>query len=1189
MYLKRLEIKGFKSFADHTEIRLDPGINIIVGPNGCGKSNVVDAIRWVLGEANVRHLRGQRNEDIIFNGSDDKKALGMAMVEITVDNNDHVLPLDYSEVTLTRKYYRSGESEFLINRSRVRLKDIVQLFTGTGLGRQGYSIISQGELEEVLNGQPFDRRLMLEEASGVIKYRQQRDEVERRISVTAGDLVRVKDILGELNLRREELQVKSQKAVRCLELQERFQFIEKTLIASEWMQIRQQKIEKEGELNSISAVIQQNKEAREKFLRDLSQQEEQREGCRTQLLKLREQKYSLERDIQRLQSECQLGEERIKNLSERKQSSQADLEKYKGMLEQMEKELSHQNQDFNEQENEYRQMQADETSLKEEIIKLEEGVCEARKQFEADKLEAFDRVQGETAIKNQIIDQEKMIKLSSEKKERLSIRMEANREKIHQNKSQLSQLQGTGQQLTQGIKQAEAEQEKAMQHKNALSEKRQALEQLRTQRNRELISLENRLLGLQEMDKNYAGYSDGVKAIMQKSRGNRRIHGVMSQIIEVPPGLETAIETAAGRSLENVVAESSQDAQQAIDYLKKNQLGRVTFLPLDLIKTQKISDASLQKLKNYQGVMGLASSLVRYDSRYEKAVEYILGRVLIVDKMDTAIKVFKNVQAGLRIVTIEGELLNASGAMTGGVQKRRGVSPLQRKAEEKRLEENIRQAQEELAASSEKIEILDQNIEKAEKDLEQCKQVLMELSFQSEMLEQEMSKLTISLEQTAQDVDADQRDLNELDHLLQDGEEERQRLTVQYEECQKENLAFSEQMEELRSRIDASQHGHDLLDQRLRSLQEALERKERELQTLKANREQFEQLHRSYQKSIEETCRTLQDIEQDLGKQVTRLEEDRLLIKTRQEEQEVLLANIEEDQTKEKEVLGHIERLRRELEPLQQEILQGESQLHQQQMRLVRLETEIDNLQNRWEEKYTDEAAEKWEAVLTAGKVRDYKRELEYFRQQIEDLGAVDLQSIKDYEQVQERYDFLQQQSVDLEEARRSLEELLRETEKTMSKSFDQFMELANDSFRQTFMEIFGGGDAELKLQEDEDLFSAGVDIIVKMPGKKSQSLNLLSGGERALTCIAFIFALLRLRPAPFCLLDEIDAALDETNLTRFTHFIQKMAASTQFIVITHRQASIEAGEKIYGVTMPQDGISSILSLTLPEVNTIAG
>ena len=1191
MHLKRLEIKGFKSFADHTEIHLDPGMNIIVGPNGCGKSNVVDAIRWVLGEPNIRQLRGQKNEDIIFNGSDEKRPLGMAMVEITIDNNKQVLALDYNEVTLGRKYYRSGESEFFINRSPVRLKDINHLFTGTGMGKQGYSIIGQGELETVLKGQPFDRRLMLEEASGVIKYRQQRDEVQRRIDKTAADLLRVKDILFELNTRREELQIKARKARQYLELQESFQSLEKTLLASQNRQMRQQIQAREAEIQNISREIEQTKKQIMALSSQLHKEQERREQLRIQAGELRDKKYSLEREIQRLQSDCRLGEERIYNFQQRQQSGQKDLEKYSQMLEQINTELAGQDQELQEQEQEYQQMQLDQAQQQQELEELQTALQQAHSRLEQSKIEAFERVQAETDLHNQIIDEEKLIKQDTEKKERLAIRVDSSREEIHSQKQQLSQLQSSLYRLNTAIKQAEEQLQASSQEREALINRQQALEQQRSQKARELMNTENRLLNLLEMDKNYSGYSDGVKAIMKASENKKLpgIHGVIGELIEVPGGMETAIDTAAGRALENIVVERAAQAQEAIDYLKSSRAGRVTFLPLDILKVHILSSALVERLSSYQGVLGVASRLVSCDPRYEKAVEYLLGRILIVEGMDTALHVFRQEKIGMRIVTLEGELLNASGAMTGGIQQKRRSTPLQRRAEAKRIRELIRRSKQELAAGGKDLQDLEQRLKELDSQLEQQKQALIEQTFQRDMTEQESNNLQKKLSRYSQELENDLWEMAAIDQRLQESETRKQELQKQHEEYQQNNQGFSEAMEALRFRINEDVHQVELLQERLMSLQDTRQRKARELEKRKENRQQFVQLQQSYQNSISEIQHSLQSLAEETEKQLQSLERDRQLVQTRRQEQTDALSMMATTEADEKESISTIDSLSRELEPLQQSLAGREAVQHQQQMRLVRLESEMDNLTQRWAEKYADAEAEQWERDLNPAQLRRSRSELDKLRRQMEELGSVDVDSIEEYRQVQERYDFLVQQSTDLEKARESLEELLQKTEATMNRDFQQFLVLADESFQQTFMEIFGGGEAQLSLQQEEDPFTAGVEIMVKMPGKKAQSLNLLSGGERALTCIAFIFALLRLRPAPFCLLDEIDAALDQTNLVRFANYIKNMAESTQFIVITHRQATIEAGKKIYGVTMPQNGVSAVLSLTLPEVESMAG
>ncbi|MFA7078511.1 MAG: chromosome segregation protein SMC, partial [Syntrophomonas sp.] len=693
MYLKRLEIKGFKSFADHTEISLNPGINIIVGPNGCGKSNIVDAIRWVLGEANVRHLRGHKNEDVIFNGTDKKKALGMAQVDMTVDNLGGNLPLEYSEVTVSRKIFRSGESEFYLNKSKVRMKDIVRLYTDTGLGKKGYSIISQGELERVLNGQPIDRRFMLEEAAGTMKYRHQRDEVQQRIMATAQDLLRVEDILSELRNRKADLFTKAQKAQAYLAMREEYNNLGKKVMAYRLKELSDNLSTRNTELTLKHSDLTEISSGLENLNISLRHAQSLQEKQRVYLGQLRENKHELESGLNRMGAEIKLSQERIKNHSERIQAASHDSEKYAHRLEKLEKDMELKIADFNQERVHYENKQDEAKQLLDDIKKLECSINEQEKILQRHHQLVFERANRESKIKNEITALDHKIKKAQEKRERLIIRLEEGEEQLKILARNAADLQ------VQRDKHYTAKEKWDKVVAEAEIQKKEYLDsQTATDREYENISserlkLEHKILVLKELQQSYAGYSDGVRSLLKSYErgeiGLQGIKGLVADLIEVPPGMELAISIALGKGMENIVVETSESARQAIQFLKKRRWGRVTFLPLDVLRIKNMQSPIKQEILAETGVLGLAVDLVKYELEYEKAVAYLLGRVLLVREMDCGLRVFKKFSYPLRIVTLEGEIINTNGAMTGGTQHQSKSSPLQRKQEEKSISQRL--------------------------------------------------------------------------------------------------------------------------------------------------------------------------------------------------------------------------------------------------------------------------------------------------------------------------------------------------------------------------------------------------------------------------------------------------------------------------------------------------------------------
>lgn len=1192
MYLKRLEIKGFKSFADNTEVILEPGINIIVGPNGCGKSNIADAIRWVLGEGNVRQLRGQRNEDIIFNGTDKQKPQGMAMVDMTIDNSDHVLPVDFGEVTVGRKVFRSGESEYLINKSRVRMKDIVNLFTGTGLGKRGYSIIGQGELEQVLNGQAFDRRLILEEASGSIRYRQQRDEVKQRIAATAQDLQRLADILGELEIRTNELGHKSAKAQTYLEIWEEYCQADKVFMANEMKEIQHNLRLKKDELAQKTAEQNMLVQKLEQLHEELQQAESLFEERRSVLTQLRDQKYQLEAELGSLESEAKLGQERIHNYSERMLAADQDAEKYSHMLEALNQDLNKQVDDYNYEKEKWQERQTELEQLNLEIQELEKSINAKVDLFELQRGQIFDQVKQESTIKNAILDREENIKRAREKRDRLQLRVEDHKVKCQTELEKQQSLEELGRKHLQQREEIQARLTSLTEQRSHLNNENTKLENECQELNQSIISIENKLLGLQDLERKYVGYSEGVRAVLQaQARGEkslRGIRGLMANLIDVPSGMELAIEVAVGKGLENLVVANADDAKAAIDFLKRQRLGRVTFLPLDVLRVQKFNPRILEELSRREGVLGLASQLVKFDPQYEKAVEYLLGRVLVVSDLDRGMQVFKQGQHALRIVSLDGDLINVSGAMTGGSMTRSKSSPMMRKGEEKNLKLQLQQLLSRRDSNRQLGEQLSGQSRDLDEQLMSQRNLMAENDFQIKLIAAELDTINSHMEQGRNEYNDQLQEIQTLQDNLQGLDKELLQLQQDYSRLCVENASFTEQVEAMKETLQIDRRDFEVRKERALSHQDQLNMKKSELEKLEKNLAQFREVQRSYQQSIEEAEKLQARLQADSERQVQILAQNIELRKSKEDELEELRVTIKSNQAAQQLEGQNRDELRRQLKPRLEEKTVIEEGVRSLEMRVVRIETELEAARNKWVEKYQPEVPDTYEKAMTAAELREYRRRIESLKERIETMGPVDIESIKEYAEVKERYDFLQQQSADLVEARQSLEKLLSETEKVMAKNFTQFMLLANESFKRTFTEIFGGGEASLVLEEDSHYLSAGVDIVLKMPGKRSQPLNLLSGGEKALTCIAFIFALLRLRPAPFCLLDEIDAALDETNLVRFTQFLKGMADDIQFIIITHRQATIEAGSNIYGVTMPQQGISSILSINVSDSISVA-
>lgn len=1190
MFLKRLEIRGFKSFADHTEINLNPGVNIIVGPNGCGKSNIVDSIRWALGESNIRNLRGMSAEDIIFNGTDNKKALGLALVNLCIDNRDHVLPVDYDEVVVGRKVYRSGESEFYLNQTKVRMKDIANLFTGTGLGKKGYSIISQGELEQVLNGQAFERRLILEEASGIIKYRQQRDEVNRRIAATSSDMERAADLLAELQTRRDELSIKAQKALAYANLAEECEHLEKAVMSFEWGKLRKDVYIKKQELAEKIAACQNAELNLAELQKSLALATEELNRERLLLSNLKDTRYETNTRLNSLRSEYKLYEEKVKNAKERIESCLQDENKYRTLLENINSDLKLAVNDLEREEQSHQQRCRQVNELEIELDGMRQQGYNSSQALARMQAQIKARNREEADIRQTITLLEQELKANQEQKERVQIHIEELISKIDNIKATLTSLTTDYEQYVKEASAAKSMLHNIEKRKGELEARAQELDNEYKSINGEIMSLDNRLAIIKSHEQSYTGYSEAVRLFMQSTRRGENkltgIIGVMGELIKVPPGLETAIETAAGRGLENIVTENGRQAQKAIEYIKRQRMGRITFLPLDMLKVQSVSQ-QIKDIQGVNGVIGLASQLVEYNPRYQKAVEYLLGRVLVVANLDRSLELYKQLKYSLRLVTLEGDTINASGAMSGGNSKHRGISPLQLKNEENNLKQKREEKQHQLEKNRSEQSRIGKELLDTAQSYNETYENLTRLQFQSDMLHQQIIQLSTDLAKSQDEKVQHEQSRQEAGEFIKEIETRLAAEQERYELWLKEGTSFSEEMERLKTASDLHQREYEVKKERLNSYQDQLNLKKRELDNMHKNINQLEQIKKSYAETLEQNAAMRAQLSQDITQNTERL--DRVLAETKlmQERLESLQKSLETAQQKEQEHMEQIALLQQEIKHPARIIEELRSYIRNQEISIARLETELDGFEGRWQDKFAC-GLPTGEEALSAKEIREYKRRISLLHQEMEELGVVDPGSIKDYEEVTQRCTFLESQFNDLNNARDSLNALLEETEHLMVKEFRQFMQLASQSFNKTFKDIFGGGEAGLTIDKGS-AFEAGIEINVKMPGKRSQSLNLLSGGERALTCIAFIFALLRLRPAPFCLLDEIDAALDETNLVRFSRFLRDMSREIQFIVITHRQVTIQSGENVYGVTMPEEGISAVLSINLSDAETMAG
>lgn len=1192
MYLRQLELKGFKSFADNTEIYFQPGINIIVGPNGCGKSNIVDAIRWVLGESNIRNLRGQKAEDVIFTGTDKKRPLGFASASMTIDNEDLALNNDFSEITVTRRVHRSGDSDFMINRREVRLKDIHRLFAGTGLGKKGYSIIGQGELEQILNARPYERRLILEEAAGLVVYRQKKEEAQHKLEHTAQDMLRVRDILLELESRVSDLSEKAVRARAYLTASDEIGILERKVLAFELSQYREDLLTKTREMSELNNQLAAMRAEYSLKEAEHLQHKKQIEELTAEIQQLKDKRYEIGSEFSHLENEAHLSAERIANARERIGQLDADGQKYANLAESLQGDLQIARNGLTQRQEQLQQKEAEFANLSEQMESTGSGMVQMESAIEALKNDVIDLLNEEAALKNRLAELEEKKKRFDERMARANNERNYRQEKAVVIEESIAALKREAALEDEAFKKLAAEKDSVTAEKNQKNLQNVELERQIVDFEKKKRELDNRLLSIEQALNAHLGHSDAVKKLLQAAEGRNHgltgIIGVVSDLIDVPPGLETAVEAAAGRGLDNIVVAAEQDASRAITLLKDRSWGKITFLPLNILRPGVMDLAQAKQAAKLPGVLGLATELVKYDSSHKKAVDYILGRTLIVENLHAGLAVFKEIK-NMKIVTLEGDIINASGAMTGGKNQSKGPSPLMVKAEQKKCRQELAELNTRLQDKQTALDNCRAQTASLEETIRMLNEKSSERGFRLAMVNKELTRTEEELTATRRELENITADQKGIDREMAELQRETGEQTEEFNRLSGRGRMKADELKEVQEQYDQAVRQHELTRERLRHAEDSLNNHRNDLNNQQVSLNQLLNVESSYRSALENSQTEIKRLHEiDTAENVKMKSSERARVELNRELARVngliKVLDARMDNWKQAETMQE-----EEMQPMHDQIVIHEEKCRNMELRYVRAETEAKNAQTTWDEKFPGELYEPFAQGLDNRQQRENRKRVEVLRGELESLGIVDIGSISELESVEARRAFLDTQLQDLNSARESLNQLIRETERTMNQRFAEFITMADQSFKTTFTGIFRGGEAELILENHEDAWQAGVEIMVKMPGKRRQPLNLLSGGERALTCIAFIFALLLLKPAPFCLLDEIDAALDEVNLTRFTEYLKKLSPRIQFLVITHRQGTIEAGDAIYGVTMPEQGVSDVLAVSLKEAESMAG
>ena len=1181
MYLKRLELQGFKSFADKTVLELMPGLTTVIGPNGSGKSNISDAIRWVLGEQSMKSLRGTKSEDIIFAGTQNRKSLGFAEASLVCDNSDEKLPIEYSEVTVTRKIYRSGESGYYINKTPCRLKDILELFMDTGIGKDGYSIIGQGKIDDILSNKSEDRRHIFEEAAGIVKYRARKEESEKKLEHTKLNLLRVDDIVTEIEGSIGPLKEQSEKAKKYLDYRENLKNIEVGLFLHN---IEENK-------NNLSKIEEDEKILKENYEDELTKQNKfqiQKDDLKSDIDNITNQIEEMQKlgfestnKIEKINSDIKVNEERISNNEINYKRFEEDINETKNKIEELKEE---QKTKENKKENLYKNKEKFEAELKqkqEELEKISGKLSEKEIEIEEKKK----KVEANVDLK---YENQNVISTQNATFEEVEKREKTLKNEVQTTISELDSSRITKGEIEKEFSEIESKRNKAQEKLNNINEKRaestQKIKEYEDEINKISYNIrmkDSRLKFLQETEKEKEGYSKSVKNLLLDCDKNKELSkgvcGVLANIVSTEKEYETAIEMCLGGSLQNIVTETESEAKKLVEHLRKNNMGRASFLPITSVKGRKIDKYDS---KHINGIIGVASDLVKYEKKYEGIILSLLGRTIIVDNMDNGVELAKKNRYGFRIVTLKGDVINPSGSITGGSVMQKTVNILGRSRE--------------IESIQKEINVLNKKLENIQKEKENYLSDIEDVLEEASSLEQNMQEIDITYATEKQKMVSIEENVERLENRLARLKQEQESIInkkqelnsikeeakEQIEKLSKENEELNNVIEEFANLNKDNQKYIDDLNFDITNLKISVSSFEESEMSIKEMTERIGEDIKNNEESIRNKQEQLSNIKNDNKQLMNNINE--LKNKITQIKEDVENSGNKVEKLKEERIKSNekLEKTEKEIESLFKTIEGLKEQLVKIDVKKTKTAQDIEDIINKmWEEyELTPNSCENYEKPVNVAQTQKRVKEI---REEIKKLGSINVDSIEEYRQLKERYDFMCEQRLDLEDAIAKLKKIINEMTQVMKEQFSEKFKIINKNFNEVFKELFGGGKAELILTDEQNILECGIEIQAQPTGKKLQNMSLLSGGERALTAIALLFAILKINPSPFCVLDEIEAALDDVNVFRYADYLKKFTKETQFLVITHRKGTMEAADTVYGVTMEENGISKLLSMKL--------
>ena len=1182
VYLKSIDAIGFKSFADHTNVQFDKGVTAIVGPNGSGKSNITDAIKWVLGEQSAKSLRGSKMEDIIFSGAEHRKAQNYAEVKLKLDNHSKKLQIDSDELVVTRRLYRSGESEYYLNNDRARLKDIIEIFLDSGLGKEAFSIISQGRVDEILNAKPIDRRQIIEESAGVLKYKKRKAESINKLDHTEDNLTRVEDILYDLEGRVEPLK-------------------EEATIAKEYQQLSKQ-MEQSDVIVTVHDIDQYNEDNTQldQRLNELKSQQADKEAQQAQVNQLL-QKYKGERqqvdyDIEKLNYELVKTTEayeqlagKLNVLEERKKNQSETNARYEEELENLNAQMKTIEHDKHQNEETLNELKDKQKHLNKEVQDLESLLYVSDEKHD-EKLEEiknnyYTLMSEQSDVNNDIRFLEHTINENEAKKSRLDSRLVEAFNQLKEIQNNINETEKSNKISKKAL--SEAEQQIHRIEKDLTKSKKQQseYEDKLYQAYRYNEKLKSRIDSLATQEEDYTYFFNGVKHILKaKNNELKGIHGAVAEVIDVPSQMTQAIETALGASLQHVIVDSEKDGRQAIQFLKQRNLGRATFLPLNVIKPRHIASDIKDIARQTEGFIDIASDAVKVSSKYQSVIENLLGNTIIVNDLKHANELARAIRYRTRIVTLEGDVVNPGGSMTGG-GARKSKSILSQKDELSTMRHQLEDYQRQTAD-------FERHFKESKDKAEQLSEQYFEASQQYNTLKEKVHHHELELDRLKTQETHLKNEHEEFEFEKNDGyQSDKSKETLTQKQARLSEI--QQQLTELESEIERYTQLSKEGKESTTKTQQQLHQKQSDLavvkERIKSQKIEIERLVKQ-QESTQQQINTVEEkiklfnSDEMMGEQA--FENLKSQIQEQEEARDQLNKQHEELKQQRININETIEKNESQLQVCHQDILAIENHYQDIKAKQLKLDVLINHAIDHLNDVYQLTVERARTLYESNEPIESLRKKVKLTKMSIDELGPVNLNAIEQFEELNERYTFLNEQRTDLREAKETLEQIINEMDREVEGRFKDTFHAVQDHFTTVFKQLFGGGQAELRLTED-DYLSAGVDIIVQPPGKKLQHLSLLSGGERALSAIALLFAILKVRSAPFVILDEVEAALDEANVIRYAQYLNELSEQTQFIVITHRKGTMEFSDRLYGVTMQESGVSKLVSVNLNTIDEV--